>query len=265
MCPALYRLFTPLMLLLLSSVPTHSIQFSDIHGHASAGVTHQYARFEQPCMPREVGFMAGPTVDLLAHYCWFSAYAGFRGLWDVAHITARNGLFVDARELQANLHLGYRWTSECKQFTVTPFTGIDYIQLNHMLETSACAVMIGHQYKQINVPLGITCEHTFCDTFNWGIKAYYDIDVWNRLALCTPDVHTPEQRCIKLKRGDRVYIETPVNWHCAITDCIQAECTLAPLFSWQRFGAAECAPEDVVIPKRTIWHVGALMSFGVRF
>ncbi len=244
----------------------------------NVGPTAQYTRYTQGCLPKQSGLMMGPALDMQIKKAWKPmAYIGFRGLWDIPHICSDNGLIIDSNEYQLNAHLGFNF-QRCCRFSLTPFTGIDFIHLSHQIKDD----IIRHKYFQVNVPLGLEFNHYASECFTWGIKAYYDIDAWTRLKVSTPCLSDTEDCKIKLKRSHRFQIELPLEYHLRTDHRVGIDITWRPLFTWQKFGSEKnCCPEScktdnccitgtndpdaLNIPELKQWHFGSVVTVGITF
>lgn len=226
----------------------------------TVGATLQYTRFKQGCLPKQKGFMMGPELHAFIKKAWRpAAHIGFTGLWDIEYIASKNGLFIDANEYQLEAHLGFCFTTCNEKLEIIPFTGMDYIHLFHEVEDD----IIKRKYNQINIPIGIMLKHDVCSHFEWGICALYDIDVWTRTRIITPDLC--ESTNLKLKRGQRVAIHAPLICKHHLNDCFDIDCVFTPLFSWQKFNVEDCCTGNPQSPLLKFWHLGATLSLAIRF
>jgi hypothetical protein len=247
----------------LSTLPIATNCFDDCFDFdckVECGPTFEYTRFTQGCLPYQSGMMIGPVgVIDLEHACGIDWYMRFKGLYDIPYICSNNGLTVDAREYEVNGHLGYQINNNDCCFSLTPFTGIDFIYLRHEITCN----IIRNRYYQVNVPFGLDFIYQLSDSVNWGIKLWYDLDAWTRLKVSTPNLCDSAETKIELKRGDRVSLEMPLNWNFSVCDwCCSLNFTF--LFSWQKFGCEKC-PTELNIPVLEKWHVGSIATFGIEF
>lgn len=238
----------------------------------NVGPTLQYTRYKQGELPNQQGFMAGPAFDFRLSKPWHSfLYVGFKGLWDVPHLCSDNGLIIDSNEYELNLHLGYQIKPEEQRFSFIPFVGLDFIHLSHKVKDE----IIGSRYFQINIPIGLQFLFEHSDRFDWGFKGYYDIDVWTRLKMSTPDLCDTKDCKIELERSHRFQISGIFEWHFRLEKHVGIDLTYMPLFTWQRFGTdkvcdpkcfSECSTTTPLnIPKLTQWHLGSICTFGISF
>ncbi len=231
------------------------------------GPTLQYTRYKQGALPNQKGFMIGPDFNFMYKKVWRPMiHIGFKGLWDIPHICSKNGLIVDSNEYQVNGHVGFCFKSYCQRFLLTPFTGLDFIYLRHEITTN----MLKHRYFQVNVPVGLDFTHNAMDHFSWGITGYYDIDVWTRLKVSTPDVMDVCDGCetsekIKLKRCHRFFVKAPFTWHYRTDKRVGIDVIFKPVFVWQKFNKEKECPTDLNIPILKQWHLGSTFALGINF
>ena len=232
------------------------------------GPTLQYTRYNQGDLPRQVGFMAGPAFDFRIKKPWRpTAYIGFKGLWDIAHICSDNGLIIDSNEYEVNTHIGFEFQPEEQNFSFTPFSGIDFIHLGHEVKDD----IMSSRYFQINIPIGLEFIHYYSETFTWGMKGYYDIDAWTRLKMSTPCLCNTSDCKIKLEKSHRFQLSAFFECHYRVDSRVGIDLTWMPLFTWQKFGKDESCdtPCDgttpLNIPELKQWHLGWITTFGISF
>jgi len=251
-------------LLLFFPLPIYGMRLFSLN----LGPTLQYTKYNQGDLPKQVGFMVGPAFDFYIKKPWRpTAYIAFKGLWDVPHLCSDNGLIIDSNEYEANAHFGFEFQPEGHNFSLIPFTGIDFIHLGHGVKDD----IIKSRYFQINIPVGLEFIYYFSESFTWGAKAYYDIDAWTRLKISTPCLCDTNDCSIKLEQSHRFQITAPFKWHYRTNEHVGIDITWMPLFIWQKFGADQTCSTScdnttpLNIPKLKQWHLGSITTFGISF
>lgn len=247
-------------LLSLLLTPAAQAAWSDFCTTIKTGPSTEYTRIKQGCLPHQSGAMIGPVGSIFfEHDSGLNILSRFKALFDIPHICSNNGITVKAKKYEYNNHCGYRCGCDEDCYTLTPFTGIDFIYLRHAITND---IMI-NRYYQINVPFGCNIQHNISESVHWGLKIYYDLDVWSRLKICTPELNDTSETKINLKRGDRVAVEVPFSWNFSLCNY---KCFLdyTLLFNWQKFKKEAC-PTDLTILELKQWHIGSMINFGIQF
>ncbi len=232
----------------------------------------QYTKYEQGCLPKQIGFMAGPAFEFRIKKPWRpTGHIAFKGLWNLEYICSENGLIINSNEYEGNVHLGFEFQPEGRNFSFIPFTGVDLIHLVHEVKDD----IIKSRYFQVNIPIGLEFIQYFSETFTWGAKAYYDIDAWTRLKISTPCLCETDDYEIKLKQSHRFQLSAFFECHYRVNSRVGIDLSWAPLFTWQKLGSDEACntacdtsceiTTPLNIPELKQWHLGWITTFGLSF
>ncbi len=243
------------------------------------GSTLQYSQYEQGCLPKQVGFVGGIDVDFQIHKDWRpSLFLNVKGLWDIPYIASKNGLFIDITEYQALLHFGLvQMRPEDQDFYFIPFIGVDYYYLRHSIEKE----IISLRYDLICMPFGMEFNYQTSEHFSFGIKGFYDLQIYTRARATTPCLCDTDCCKIQLKRKHSVTFSVPMKWNYNVDGNVEFTLGWQPLFSWQEYGASDPCKKQcsdtcdngsdstptlpIEIPQLTVWHLGSVATLGIRF